>query len=80
MEISSFMEESLTLQKENLQIIFESTHQASPLPPDPSRIFRDITHKFVQADKPVKKSRKSSNLLLNSNLSKVGVTKTLLRA
>jgi len=74
------MEESINLQKENLQLIFERTHQPTPLPLNPSRIFRDITHRFVQSEKPVKKSRKSMNVLLNSNLGKVGVTKTVLRA
>jgi hypothetical protein len=80
MEIPNIMEESFNLQKENLQLIFERTYQAAPLPPNPARIFRDITHKFVQTDKPLKKTPKSTNVLLKSNLGRVGETKNVLRA
>lgn len=79
MEISHFIEEPTNIQKENLQLIFDRTRQAAALPPNPSRLFRDITHKFVPTEKPLTKSRKTS-ALLSTNLSKVGVTKNVLRA
>ena len=79
MEISQFIEEPIHIQKENLELIIGRTRQSAALPTNPSRLFRDITHKFVPTDKPMNKNRKS-NVLLTTNLSKVGVTKTVLRA